>query len=449
VVEPAPTVIEPQAVQKGKLLRLLGVGFGIAVTVGGMVGVGILRTPGMVAAQLGDSWLIIAVWVLGGVYALLGTITVTELGAMLPQAGGWYVYARRAFGEYGGFAVGWCDWLGQTAALAYLGTSIGDFAATLIPTFSSYTKLIAIATLFFFALLQWRGLRLSSQTQEATSFVKALAYLALVGACFIFGGKSPAADGTHAALPTAPGLLIALVIALQSVVVTYDGWYSAIYFTEEDRDPARNLPRSAIGGVLATIVIYLLVNVALIYALPLDRLAASPLPAADAAQTIFGAYSGQAVTALSLVSLLSIINAVLLLGTRVLFAISRDHLFWSRAAVVNAGGTPSMAMLLTTLAGALLIASGTFETLIAMAAFFYAVIYLAGFVSLFVLRAREPGLPRPFRAWGHPWTTSVALIGSVLFLVGTLRSDTTNSLQALVLIGLSFPAYLIAVRMRK
>jgi APA family basic amino acid/polyamine antiporter len=434
--------------QKGNLLRILGVGFGIAVTVGGTIGVGILRTPGMVAAQLGDAWLIIAVWVLGGVYALLGTITVAELGAMLPQAGGWYVYARRAFGEYGGFTVGWCDWLGQIAALAYLGTSIGDFAATLIPAFSGSTKLIAIATLFFFALLQWRGLRLSSQTQEATSLVKAVAFLALVGACFIFGGKT-AADSTPAALPTAPGLLIALVIALQSVVVTYDGWYSAIYFTEEDRDPARNLPRSAIGGVLATIAIYLLVNLALVYALPLDRLAASPLPAADAAQTIFGAYSGQVVTALSLVSLLSIINAVLLEGTRVLFAISRDNLFWSRATTVNAGGTPSTAMVLTALAGAMLIASGTFEKLIAMAAFFYAVIYAAGFVSLFVLRAKEPGLPRPFRAWGHPWTTGLALIGSVLFLVGTLRSDTTNSLAALALIALSYPAYLIAVRARR
>src|SRR3990172_7955446 len=106
----------------GKLLRVLGVGFGVAVTVGGTVGVGILRTPGMVAAQLPDYWLICGIWLIGGVYALLGTISVVELGTMLPQAGGWYVYSRRAFGNYGGFTVGWCDWIAQSTALAYLAT---------------------------------------------------------------------------------------------------------------------------------------------------------------------------------------------------------------------------------------------------------------------------------------------------------------------------------------
>lgn len=450
-MESLQAAVEFQTAPKGKLLRILGVGFGIAVTIGGTIGVGILRTPGSIAAQLGDFWLIIAAWILGGAYALLGTISVIELATMLPQAGGWYVYARRAFGDYGGFIVGWCDWLGNCAALALLATAIGEFSAMLGLTLSGSVKAVAIITLLLFSLLHWLGLRLSSRTQELTSLVKALAFLALVVTFFVFGGKNPSAGSERAILnppATASAMFIAAVIALQFVIVTYDGWYSAIYFTEEDRDPARNLPRSAIGGVLFTIGIYLLVNLALLYALPLSQLAASKLPASDVAQAIFGAYGGQTITALSLVSLLSIINAVLLIATRIIFAISRDGLFTLKAAVVNVGGTPVVAMLLSSLAAILLVASGTFEKLLAMAAFFYVAIYAAGFAALFILRKREPELPRPFKVWGYPWTTFIVLVGSIAFLMGVVISDTTNSFYAVALILISFPIYLIRKKMR-
>jgi APA family basic amino acid/polyamine antiporter len=444
MTEPAaPAVAVPKTA--GNLLRILGVSFGIAVTVGGTIGVGILRTPGMVAAELRHPWLILGVWVLGGVYALFGTLAVAELGTLLPRAGGWYVYARRAFGEYPGFAVGWSDWIAQCAALAYLATAMAEFSGTLLPAFSGATKALAISSLLAFALLQWRGLRLSGWAQELTSLVKAVAFLALVGACFLLGGAGrPAGD---AAPPGGGwGLLVALVIALQSVIITYDGWYSAIYFTEEDRDPARNLPRSALGGIAATIVIYLLVNLALLHVLPVDRLAASQLPAATAAQQLFGGYGGPTVTALSIVSLPSVIHAVLLLAARILFAMSRDGWFAAKAAGVNLRGTPSVATFSTALVGVVLIATGTFETLIAIAAFLYGAIYGSGFLSLFVLRRREPDRVRPFRAWGYPWTTLVVLVGSALFLVGNLLSDPRNSLYALALMGLSYPAFRLGTR---
>ena len=128
-----------QEERQPELLQILGVGFGIAVTVGGTVGVGILRTPGLVAEQIPNVWAIVTIWIVGGVYALLGTISVVELGTMLPSAGGWYVYARHAFGSYGGFAVGWIDWIAQSVALVYLSTAVGEFSVALFPAIPGST----------------------------------------------------------------------------------------------------------------------------------------------------------------------------------------------------------------------------------------------------------------------------------------------------------------------
>ena len=423
-------------------MRILGVSFGAAVTVGGTIGVGILRTPGLVAAQLPYLWATLAVWILGGIYAILGTISVVELGTMLPRAGGWYVYARQAFGDFGGFTVGWIDWVAQSSALAFLATA-------LVPAMPGGIRGVAVGVLVAFALLHRLGLRSSSWTQELTSLVKGLALIAFVVLCFIYGGRI---DAPVAAIPvptSALAAVVAVIIALQSVIITHDGWYSAVYFTEEDRDPGRNLPRSAIGGVVAIIGIYFLVNLALLETLSIPELAGSVLPAADAAQRIFGGHGGQIITALSLVSLLSVINAMLLIATRVLFAMSRDHLFFKKASEVHPRGTPLLAMWLTTGASVLLVVSGTFETLIAIAAVFYVVCYLSGFVSLFVLRKREPDLERPFRVWGYPWTQGIAAVGSVLFLIGNLFSDTRNSLYAFALIAASYPVFLTMTRRRE
>lgn len=434
---------------KPHLLRILGVGFGVAVTVGTMMGVGILRTPGLVAARLPWAWAILAVWFLGGLYSLLGTISVVELGTMLPRAGGWYVYARRAFGDYGGFTVGWIDWMAQSSSLAYLSTAIGEFTVALLPAAPGDIKGVAVSTMFLFALLHWLGLRSSSWAQDLTSLLKGLGFVGFVSVCFVYGGRSAV---PQTGLPTPSGffgIVAAIVVALQAVIITYDGWYAAVYFTEEDEDPARNLPRSAIGGISSTIAIYLLVNLALLYTLSMSELAGSELPAADAAQKIFGGYGGRVITALSLVSLLSVINATLLLGTRILFAMGRDRLFFGRAADVHRGGTPVFAMALTTGAGILLVTTGTFETLIAIAAPLFVIAYLSGFISLFVLRKREPGLERPFRVWGYPWVPAIALMGSVLFLIANVLGDPEHSLYALVLIVLSYPAFLAMKRRRE
>ena len=336
--------------------------------------------------------------------------------------------------------MGWTDWLTYCAVLGYVSIAIGEFAAVLVPVWRPWTKLVAIGVLVAFAALQWAGVRVSSRFQEVTTAVKCLAFLALVAACFAHALRSPAAAAE--ALPTTPGLG-GLVIALQSIVITYGGWQSALYFTEEDRNPRRNLPRSMIGGVLSVIAIYLLVNLALLAVLPLAELARATLPAADAAGVIFGGGGGQLITLLSLVSLPPMINAILMIGTRILFAMGRDGLLFPQAAAVNARGTPGIATLATTAVAIVLVVTGTFQRLIAVAAFFLAVNYCVCCLALIVLRRREPDLPRPFRAWGYPWTAAVVLLGAVAFLVGVALGDTPTALLAVGLLAAGFVVRLV------
>ena len=443
-MQSAKTTEVRETIRRGKLLRILGVGFGIAVIVGGTIGAGILRMPGVVASQFGNPLLILLIWTLAGAYSLLGALSLTELGTMLPQAGGFYLYARQAFGEYIGFVVGCADWFNNCAAPAYVSITFGEYSIKLVPAFAGHVRVIAVSLLLGFALLQWMGIRLSSRAQELTSLIKAISFLVLVIACFVFGGKDGAISSSSSSLPlpsSPTALFLALVIALQAVIITYDGYHSAIYFTEEDRDPARDLPRAMIGGVLSVIAIYLLVNFALLYALPLPELATSKLAAADAAQRIFGVQGGRWITVLALVTLLPLLNALLLIASRILYAMGRDRLFSSKVTLVNAGGTPAGALVVSVSLMVALVASGTFEKLVALSAFFVAAINCVCFAAVFVLRKREPGLERPFRVWGYPLTPLIVLAGSIAFLLGAVWVDTRNSLYAVSLLFLSYPSY--------
>jgi APA family basic amino acid/polyamine antiporter len=441
------TTIRSSLRTKGHLLRILGVGFGIAVIVGGAIGSGILRTPGLVAAQLGSPQLIIAFWLVGGVYAFCCTLSVIELGTMLPLAGGWYVYSRRAFGEYAGFLVGCIDWIAQSAAIAYLAVAFADFATELQPSLRVYVKLVSVGSVVVLTLLNWLGLRVGSRIQELTSLIKALALIAFVVACFVISPHSVSGEALPASL-VAPrgGLLLGMLLALQAIIVTYDGWYFAIYFAEEDNDPARNLPRSSIIGVLVCVAVYALLNIAMVHVLPMNKLAGSEIPGADAAMAIFGSRGQQLILVLAMVTVLSALNATVLLSCRILFGMGREGWFPPWVAAVNSGGTPSAALLLISIASIVLILSGGYEKLIAVSSFLVVVLYLSGFCALFALRAREPDLPRPFRAWGYPWTNLGVLLASAAFLVATVVGDVKDALFTLVLISLSYPAYFFVAR---
>ncbi len=444
----APHHSSSTAVQSRGLLRILGVGFGLAVIIGSTLGIGILRTPGLVAAQLPTAASILALWIVGGLYTLLASVCLTELGTMFPQAGGYYVYARRAFGDAVGFAVGWTDWLTYCAVLGYVSIAMGEFTAVLLPALLWMGNFVAIGILIAFAALQVAGIRISSRFQQITTAVKFVAFLLLVIACFAYalGGSAGAAGESTQPLP-ATGL-VGLVVALQSVVITYGGWQSALYFTEEDRDPRRNLPRSMIGGVLAVLVIYLLVNLALLSVLPIPVLAHSTLPAADAAQRIFGGRGAKIIIVLSLVSLPPLLNAIMMIGTRILFALGRDGLLWGATAAVNDRGTPALATIVTTMVALVLIASGTFQKLVAVASFFLAFNCFISCLALIALRRREPQLERPFRAWGYPWSAIVVLLLAGAFLIGALIGDTRTELVAVGLLVAGLVGRMLVPRRR-
>ena len=374
------------------------------------------------------------VWALGGGYALLGAISTSELGAALPEAGGFYVYSKRAFGPAAGFAMGWADWLNNCAGLAYVSVTAAEYLLLLMPQSGGHLAYrqtgVALGLLGIFCLLQWHGLRLSSRVQRLASSITAITFLTLVVACLLHSGQVSAVSVTGAAAATSttqsygPGkllpsfvrLLVPIFAVLPGIVVAYDGWYEAIYFTEEDTNAAKHLPRAMIGGVVLIIGLYLLMNLAFLHVLTIPQLGSSHLAATDAARMVFPAWSGTFVTVLSLLTLLSFMNAVFLGAPRILFAVGRDGLF-SGAAQVGPEGTPHIALLVTAAMVVIFILSGKFEEIIGIAAILMAVEYCVNYVALFVLRIREPQLSRPFRAWGYPWSTALVLTGSLLFLI--------------------------------
>jgi basic amino acid/polyamine antiporter, APA family len=415
----------------GHLRRVLGVGFGIAVSIGGTIGVGILRTPGLVAEQLHLPSAILLLWVAGGIYTLLGASCLTELGLMLPRAGGFYVYVRRAFGNTAGFAVGWSDWLMYCSVLGYLSIAIAEFIAALGLIPGGAIRFFSVLILVSIVALQWLGIRITSLFQEVTTSLKCMTFLVLVAACLFVP-----TDGDPSVRIPSSMTFSGLVVALQAIVITYGGWQSPLYFIEEDRDPARNLPRTMIGGVLSVIGIYLLVNIALLKVLPMSELSGATFPAADAARIIGGGHGRTLIILLSVISLVPLLNAVTMMGTRVIFALGRDQLFWSRTSTVNPSGTPDTATLLTAAVAVGLIATGTFQRLIAMTSFFLAANYSLCCLALVVLRHREPDLPRPYQAWGYPWSVWLVTAGSVIFVVGMLAGDVLNGLAALGLLAI-------------
>jgi APA family basic amino acid/polyamine antiporter len=410
------------------------------VIIGNTIGAGIFKAPGTIAAQLPSPTPFLLVWIGGGIYALLGAISLAELGTMIPRSGGQYVFARYALGEYAGFVVGWSDWISSCGSTAAVSLLIGAFSETLFPALAGKSTVVAAAVAIFFALLQWHGIVWGSNTQNVTSLLKALAFLALIVAGFVFGGHGALTTSTPAT--TTAITITAIVVSLQSAIYTYDGWNGVIYFSEEVKQPARDIPRALIGGVLIIIAIYLLVNVSLLYVLPIASIAGKEFAAGEAANAIFGAHGDTIFRVLTIASMLSGINALHLMATRVVFAMSRDGLFTRKAAVVNEGGTPTVSLFLSAAVALVFIVFGQkFDTVISALAFFFVANYILSFISLFVLRRREPDKPRPYRAWGYPFTTALALLGSLLFLAGAIWAETTNSLYALGLLAVSYPVF--------
>jgi len=423
------------------LLAVLGVVFGISVTVGNSIGSGILRTPGVVAEKLPTPFLFLGVWVLGGLYAALGANSLAELAAMMPESGGYTVYLRRAMGPYAGFVIGWSDWLSTCSSLALAALVIGEYLTILLGLAKGLTSTFASVVIVVFALIQLRGVKTGSLAQNITAALKALAFAVLIVACFVLGHCFDHGE-TGARLARGFPFLVAFVLAMQAVIFTYDGWNGIVYFSGELRNPDRDIPRSMFGGVAAVAAIYLLVNVGFLYVLTIGQMARQPLVAATAANAIFGAKGDAVIRVLTIVSLLSAVNAYQLMTSRVLHRLSVFG-FVPAADYVNRGGTPVVALLLSAAACLVMVITGTLEIVLAVTAFLFVAQYALIFMTVFMLRRREPEARRPFRAIGHPWSTGLVLVLSIAFLIGAFFADTRNSIYSLVLLAVSWPIYLM------
>jgi basic amino acid/polyamine antiporter, APA family len=430
--------------------------FGISAAVGNTIAAGIVRAPGDIAQWLPNIYLFFGVWVIGGLYALFGASSMAELGAAIPRSGGQYNFSRRALGEYAGFIVGWSDWLSTCGTAAAVAIVIGEYSGELIAPLAGHVKMIAVLVIIGFFILQWRGIKWGSGTQMVTAAIKTCAFVIVVAACFLWGGHArAAATGSAAAmrvLPSGWALALALLFGLQAVFYTIDGWTGIIYFGEEVRNPGRDIPRAIFASVGTIMGIYLLINAAVLYVLPMSQIAGNTFVLGTAAERIFGHYGDTIIRAIMVVSLLSCLNANQLFCSRTLYAMSCDRLFFRSFTRVNPGGTPTLSLLLSTIVGVLFVL-GSFEIVIAMLSFFFVANYTLTYTSLFVLRKREPQMERPYRAWGYPWTTGIALFASVLFLVASIVPDLKDAVMqrkfwppspamlALLILLLSYPVF--------
>ena len=427
---------------KNQLQKSLGLSFNIAVLIGGTIGVGILRTPGTIAEMLNNYWLILASWLFGGLYVLLGANSYSELATMLPKAGGSYNYIKRALGEYAGFLSGWYDYIVNAIPPAFYCIVISEYTIILFPQLANYSTVLSISLLVAFVLLHLSGVKNGSVIQQITSFLKVICFVALVVACFMYSGVEVPAIKTDSSIFQI-GLIFGFFKSLQLIIGTYNGWNAVCFFAEENDDPSKNIPKSLYSGVLLVVAIYILVNAAFFHVLPIETLAKSNLAAADVAKILFGESGAKIVTVISIFSLICIWNAFMMIPPRILYGLSRDGFFIQKGTTVNKGGTPIVALLVSSFFSLFLICIGSFEVLFSFAAFISIIVWGLAYYSLLKLRTTEPDLPRPYRSFWYPWTTIIAIIFSIALLGGFIYSDPKSFIIIVGIAIVSYPLFLV------
>ena len=409
----------------------------IAVTVGGVVGLGILRGPGEIAAVVTEPGLYLALWFLGGLFILLSTAVVAELLGMTPRSGGAYPLIRHAYGPYPGFVIGWADWLSFAADLALKAVVVMEFVAILLPQTEAWSRPLAVLVTTAFAAIQLRGIGLGALIQEiATSFI-GLVIVALSLVLFFVGVPQGAAAET---VPTNNTLNDwSLVVA--TIIFTYDGWLYAAYFSGELKGGAGTAARACIKGMVIVIALYMLMNAALVKSAGLAALAGSDLAIARALELATLPAAGNIIVIAAILILLSHQNLAYMSGPRILQALAQDGFATEKAKEIGKGGNPVFAVNVTWALSVGLIWIGGFEFLLLLSVFFYVPIYLAMIIGVLILRKHEPDGDRPYVAWAHPYSTIVCLIGWTVITLFQAYVERETALYAVALIAISWPVY--------
>jgi APA family basic amino acid/polyamine antiporter len=425
---------------------------------GGVIGSGIFRKPGVMAAQVGSPELLLAVWLIAGVISLLGSLSNAELAAMMPHTGGQFVYLERAYGSFVAFLYGWALLAviqsGSIAALVYVFAEYATqfltlaelsgplaqwrchvpFIGDVVPFQAIGVKLLGTLVIVLLTAINYIGVRLGSVVQNVFSVAKMGAMLGLIALVLLLPGTGRVANLTTASAmihPSGPALWIALAAALQGAFWAYDGWHKVTYIGGELRSPQQDLPRSLILGILVVTTLYLLMSTIYSYVLPIDEMTRSRLVAADVAERCFRG-GGRWIAVAVMLSTFGAANATILTSARVYFSMAADGMLPSALSWVQPRfHTPGAALVAQGIWSILLLFSGTFDmltdTLIFVSWFFYA----ANAWAVVVLRWREPDRPRPFKVPGYPWVPLIFVSFGIVYLVLTLYNDIATYRRAL------------------
>lgn len=423
------------------LLRIFGLGFGLAVVVGGVVGSGIMRNPSVVAAGFPDPTWILLAWLAGGIFIAIDAMPTVELGAAIPLAGGPYSIISRAVGPRCGFLIGWADWCQLTVSTGFITVAFGEYVHRLGFLSAWSAGQVAMLLVAACCAINWVGARFGGESQNVGTALKAVGLVVLVAALFLGHGEPVAA-------PPPPAFTwVAAMVALRAIYGAYGGWQAAIYFSEEVRAPDRNVARATFVGIAVITSLYLLVNAAVLHVLPVGALVQSKLAAADAARVVLGEDSGRLVTALAILCVATLANIQIMELTRTNFAMARAGRLPPRLASVSASGTPRAALLMGCVAICLIIAAADsvkgplYEILLDLYAPFVMLILLSFSLAVIHLRRTEPNLPRPWKMPFHPWPALLSVALNVILLSLFLLSAPKTGLCSVVLLAMAYPLY--------
>ena len=373
------------------------------LVVASVIGAGIFFTPGRVAQLLPSPIWILAAWVVGGLISLAGALSNAELGAMYPRAGGDYVYLRKGIHPLAGFLVGWLTFFAIYAGtIAALALAFGAGLAGWLGLDPDSSLLIALTVTALVSILNYAGVRWGARANNVTSFIKIVVLIAFVVVGLTAGDGDVGRLFSEEAIAFSP---LAFGLAMSPVLFTYLGWNASLYVASEIRDPDRNIPRSLVLGLLVCAGLYLLINITYVLAIPMGELKGVPDAGRVAAERLFGSMGSGLVGTFVLVSILGTLNATLLVGPRIAYAMALDGLFFESAASVHARfGTPAQAILIQgAVALALLGVLRSFPSALDFTTFAVLLAAMADVTALYRLRRIDPDRRRPYRTWGYPF----------------------------------------------
>jgi len=443
-----------------RLPRRLGLLSAWAVLVGSTIGSGIFRTPAVVAGRVDAPGLYIAGWILGGVIALAGALTIAELAAMFPRTGGIYVYVREAFGPLPAFLFGWAEFVViRPAAYGAIAITSAEYFWRLagvdggmepagLPL--TLAQLTAAGFIVLVAAVNYRGIQIGAIVQNASTFFKVGALLVLITLGFILPHGAPAAPAASA-VPASGGLppLAGFGIALVAILWAYDGWADLSFVGGEVKDPQRVLPRALLLGTGTVVLLYLGAIAVYWHIVPLDRMVGSPLIAADAAEAVLGRGGVVFVSLAIMISTFGTLNGSMMTGPRIFFAMADDRLFFRRLADVHPRfGTPALCIVLAAVLGVIYVSIRQFAELADQFIIGIWPFYALGVAAVFVLRRRQPDLARPYRVLGYPAVPAVFLLASVYLLGNYMITEPGIFLWDVIVILSGIPIYIYWARRR-